>query len=92
MSVVCFVQLNIYTARLTSSVPGSTVLGYAYSPWDTVTQVMSDAVFVNDRAVVGGTATSAVYTFNQGIVGVHEVGHWFGLLHTFNGAHPPASS
>ena len=27
-------QLNIYSARLTSSTPGSTVLGYAYEPWD----------------------------------------------------------
>ena len=27
-------QLNMYSARLTSSTPGSTVLGYAYEPWD----------------------------------------------------------
>ena len=32
-------QLNLYTARLPSGTPGSMILGYAYSPWDTVTQV-----------------------------------------------------
>jgi len=32
-----------------------------------------DGVFINDRTMPGGTATSASYTFNLGIVTVHEV-------------------
>ena len=38
-------------------------------------QVTSDAVFINDRAVANGTAVSSVFTFNLGIVAVHEVSH-----------------
>ena len=37
-------------------------------------QVTSDAVFLNDRAIANGTAVSSVFTFNLGIVAVHEVG------------------
>lgn len=66
-------QLNIYTARLSSSIPGSTVLGYAYSPWDVTDNVVKDAVFLNDRTLPGGSATSQTYTYNKGIVAVHEV-------------------
>ena len=38
-------------------------------------QVTSDAVFINDRAVANGTAVSSVFTFNLGVVAVHEVRH-----------------
>ncbi len=38
-----------------------------------IMQVTSDAVFINDRAVANGTAVSSVFTFNLGIVSVHEV-------------------
>ena len=65
--------MNIYTARLSSSTPGSTVLGYAYSPWDVTDNVVKDAVFLNDRTLPGGSATSQTYTYNKGIVAVHEV-------------------
>ncbi len=30
-------------------------------------------MFINDRAVANGTAVSSVFTFNLGIVAVHEV-------------------
>lgn len=39
-----------------------------------VNNPVHDGVFVNDRTLPGGTATSASYTFNLGIVTVHEVG------------------
>ena len=35
--------------------------------------VVHDGVFINDRTLPGGTATSPNFTFNLGIVGVHEV-------------------
>jgi hypothetical protein len=66
-------QLNIYTARLASTKPGSTILGYAYSPWDVASNAVHDGVFVNDRTLPGGTATSGAVVYNKGVVTVHEV-------------------
>ncbi len=54
-------QLNMYSARLPSSTPGSMILGYAYSPWDTATQV---------RGVSGsGCVLAAHYLYTQSIRG-----------------------
>ncbi len=67
-------QLNFYTARMASLGGGSTLLGYSYNPWDVVDFPTYDGVYVNDRTMPGGSAVSSSYTFNLGIVGVHEVG------------------
>ena len=48
-------------------------MGYAYSPWDVSSNIKHDGVFVNDRTLPGGTAVSASYSYNKGIVAVHEV-------------------
>lgn len=40
-----------------------------------------DGCFIDSRTVPGGPMA----TNNQGKVAVHEVGHWLGLLHTFEG-------
>lgn len=78
-------QLNIYTARLASSTPGSTVLGYAYCPWDVQSNVVHDGVFINDRTLPGGTATAGSIVYNKGIVTVHEVR----ALHQHQHEHQP---
>ena len=67
-------QLNFYTARMASPGAGSTLLGYSYNPWDVVDFPTYDGVYVNDRTMPGGSAVSSSYTFNLGIVSIHEVG------------------
>lgn len=66
-------QLNIFTARLASTRPGSTILGYAYSPWDVQNNAVHDGVFINDRTLPGGSAVSGSVVYNKGVVTVHEV-------------------
>lgn len=63
--------LNIYSVRLASG-----VLGYAYYPGTSFwfANPGLDGVVVDYNTVLG-----------TGITGVHEVGHWLGLLHTFEG-------
>lgn len=49
----------------------------SYAP----TSYVSDGCNVLAATMPGG----AMQDFNQGKTAVHEVGHWFGLLHTFEG-------
>ncbi|KAM0438645.1 hypothetical protein ACHAPT_001398 [Fusarium lateritium] len=73
-------DLNLYfQSRLSEN-----SLGYAYLP----TSVSSgssafylDGVSINAQTVPGGSYTD----FNLGKTGTHEVGHWMGLYHTFQG-------
>ena len=39
-------------------------------------------MFINDRAVANGTAVSSVFTFNLGIVAVHEVSRQSRRVHS----------
>jgi len=73
-------DLNVYTVAFTSG-PGVGLLGYSTFPVDYSSKPKNDGVVLMFGSLPGGS----VVRFNTGRILVHEVGHWVGLYHTFQG-------
>ncbi|WP_204043715.1 zinc metalloprotease [Acrocarpospora phusangensis] len=66
--------LNLYVGQLSEL-----VLGYSTYPHWYKNSPRLDGVVIDWRSLPGG----ALRDYDRGFTGVHEIGHWLGLLHTF---------
>jgi hypothetical protein len=73
-------DLNVYT------IEPAEYVGFGWYPWAYAGDPGNDGVILHHEVVSGGTALLPQWGDH---VALHEVGHWMGLLHTFEGGCGP---
>jgi hypothetical protein len=74
-------DLNLYFAKPEDPTLQGAVLGFSSLPWDVKKHPKLDGVTIRQGTQPGG----GIKHYNLGDTAVHEIGHWLGLLHTFQG-------
>jgi len=73
--------INVYTVGFQSGIKPATLLGYATFPSDFRRNGKLDGIVLKYNTLPGGTMPR----YDMGRILTHEVEHWVGLYHTFQG-------
>ncbi|KAJ3575852.1 hypothetical protein NP233_g824 [Leucocoprinus birnbaumii] len=73
-------SLNVYSVGFRDG-GAAGLLGYSTFPWDYTNKAFLDGVVVLYSSLPEGTLAP----YNKGRTLTHEIGHWLGLYHTFQG-------
>ena len=74
-------DLNLYILEPRDPFAQAVVLGWATPPIQARRHTPLDGVVIHQESLPGGSFTG----YNRGDTAVHEIGHWLGLFHTFEG-------